>query len=54
MAVVVVMVVVMATPILLPTSKAQLWDLHTLSVLAMVKDMVMVTVMITDIPSTTS
>jgi hypothetical protein len=41
---------VTATPNPLPTSKAQLWDLHILSRLAMV----MVTVTVTDIPSTTS
>ena len=52
--------VVMATPNPLPTSKAQWWDLQSLSRLAMVKVMdmvkglVMVTVKVTDIPSTTS
>jgi hypothetical protein len=52
--------VVKATPNPLPTSKAQLLDLHSLSRLAMVKVkdmvkiMVMVTVMVTDSPSTTS
>jgi hypothetical protein len=52
----VVVAVVMATHNPLPTSKAQLWDLHSLSVLAMV--MVTVTVMdtvtVTVTPSTTS
>jgi hypothetical protein len=51
---VVAVAVVMATPNHLPTSKAQLLDLHSLSVLAMV--MVTVTVMDTgtDSPSITS
>jgi hypothetical protein len=54
----VAVVVVMATLNRLPNSKAQLWDLHSLSVLAKVMDKVTVTVTVTikvmDIPSTTS
>jgi hypothetical protein len=50
------MAVVMATPSLLPTSKARLWGLHSLSKLVkvMVKGMVMVTATVTESPSTTS
>jgi nitrate reductase NapAB chaperone NapD len=50
--------VVKATPNHLSNSKAQLWDLHSLSVLVMVKDKVIVVVTVTvtvkDSPSTTS
>jgi len=55
-AVAVVVAVVTATHNRLPSSKAQLWDLHSLPRLAMVKVMVMVTVtaMVKDRPSTTS
>jgi hypothetical protein len=49
-----VVVVVTATPKPLPTSKAQLCDLHNLSRLAKVKVIVMVTVTATDRPSTIS
>jgi hypothetical protein len=58
MAVVVAVEVVMGTPNPLPTSKVQLWDLHNLSRLAMIKVMVMVMVTVTvtdtDSPSITS